>query len=163
MRPRAGRAQETRMNPMTQDLPKAKTTALGLYVTAAEAYSMWQADPEGSADPQEDADARVGGALLDVDEHASADAGDGGELVEGPAPGPPQLADPVANRRRKGCGLVIHECMILHFPVHTLQNRSTHMVSLFRSRGSCQRMPTSRVSSLGSSPPQSPTRDAIRG
>jgi rhodanese-related sulfurtransferase len=35
------------MNPMTQDLPKGKTTALGLYVTAAEAYAMWQADPEG--------------------------------------------------------------------------------------------------------------------
>jgi rhodanese-related sulfurtransferase len=35
------------MNPMTQDLPKAKTTALGLYVTAAEAYAKWQADPEG--------------------------------------------------------------------------------------------------------------------
>ena len=28
-------------------LPKAKTTALGLYVTAAEAYAKWQADPEG--------------------------------------------------------------------------------------------------------------------
>ena len=35
------------MNPMAKDLPKAKTTALGLYVTAAEAYAMWQADPEG--------------------------------------------------------------------------------------------------------------------
>ena len=35
------------MNPMTENLPKAKTTALGLYVTAAEAYAMWQADPDG--------------------------------------------------------------------------------------------------------------------
>ena len=45
MRLRAGRAQETQMNPITKDIPKAKTT-LGLYVTAAEAYAMWQADPD---------------------------------------------------------------------------------------------------------------------
>ena len=31
---------------MHTDLPAAKQTALGLYVTAKEAYDMWQADPE---------------------------------------------------------------------------------------------------------------------
>jgi len=30
----------------TPDLPKAKQTVLGLYVTAKEAYAMWQAEPE---------------------------------------------------------------------------------------------------------------------
>ena len=30
----------------TSDLPKAKQTSLGLYVTAKEAYQMWLADPE---------------------------------------------------------------------------------------------------------------------
>jgi hypothetical protein len=34
------------MNPIAKDIPKAKETTLGLYVTAAEAYAMWQADPE---------------------------------------------------------------------------------------------------------------------
>ena len=28
------------------NLPKAKQTALGLYVTAKEAHEMWQADPD---------------------------------------------------------------------------------------------------------------------
>ena len=31
---------------MHTDLPAAKQTALGLYVTAKEAYEMWRADPE---------------------------------------------------------------------------------------------------------------------
>ena len=31
--------------PVSTDLPKAKQTTLGLYVTAAQAYAMWQADP----------------------------------------------------------------------------------------------------------------------
>ena len=35
------------MNPMTRNLPKAKTTALGLDVATAEAYAMWQAGQEG--------------------------------------------------------------------------------------------------------------------
>ena len=30
----------------TTELPKAKQTALGLYVTARQAYEMWQADPD---------------------------------------------------------------------------------------------------------------------
>ena len=35
------------MHPMIDELPKAKTTVLGLYLTAAEAYERWKADPEG--------------------------------------------------------------------------------------------------------------------
>jgi len=31
---------------MTEDLPKAKQTNLGLYVTAKQAYTKWQADPD---------------------------------------------------------------------------------------------------------------------
>ncbi len=34
------------MSDTKADLPKAKQTALGLYVTAKEAYERWQADPE---------------------------------------------------------------------------------------------------------------------
>jgi rhodanese-related sulfurtransferase len=34
------------MNGMTTELPKGKQTALGLYVTAREAYEKWKADPE---------------------------------------------------------------------------------------------------------------------
>ena len=30
----------------SHDVPQPKQTSLGLYVTAAEAYAMWQADPE---------------------------------------------------------------------------------------------------------------------
>ncbi len=30
----------------TEELPKEKQTTLGLYVTSAEAYDMWKADPE---------------------------------------------------------------------------------------------------------------------
>ena len=33
------------MGDMTAELPKGKQTALGLYVTAREAYEKWQADP----------------------------------------------------------------------------------------------------------------------
>jgi rhodanese-related sulfurtransferase len=31
---------------MTHEVPEGKLTSLGLYVTAAEAYEMWKADPE---------------------------------------------------------------------------------------------------------------------
>lgn len=34
------------MNPLLENLPPAKQTALGLYVTAKEAYEKWQADPD---------------------------------------------------------------------------------------------------------------------
>lgn len=34
------------MSESITNLPKAKQTALGLYLTAKEAYEMWQADPE---------------------------------------------------------------------------------------------------------------------
>ena len=34
------------MHPIAKDIPRAKETTAGLYVTAAEAYAMWQADPE---------------------------------------------------------------------------------------------------------------------
>lgn len=34
------------MSESATNLPKAKQTALGLYLTAKEAYEMWQADPE---------------------------------------------------------------------------------------------------------------------
>ena len=30
----------------SRDVPEAKLTSLGLYVTAQEAYEMWKADPE---------------------------------------------------------------------------------------------------------------------
>ena len=33
------------MNDVTREIPKGKQTALGLYVTAGEAYRKWQADP----------------------------------------------------------------------------------------------------------------------
>ena len=33
------------------ELPKEKQTTLGLYVTSAEAYEKWKADPEKSEDP----------------------------------------------------------------------------------------------------------------
>jgi len=33
------------MNDVTREIPKGKQTALGLYVTASEAYRKWQADP----------------------------------------------------------------------------------------------------------------------
>jgi rhodanese-related sulfurtransferase len=43
----ANNGQEKRMmNPISKDIPKAKETIPGLYVTAAEAYAQWQADPE---------------------------------------------------------------------------------------------------------------------
>jgi len=35
------------MAPLHADLPSAKRTALGLYLTAKEAYAKWQADPQG--------------------------------------------------------------------------------------------------------------------
>jgi rhodanese-related sulfurtransferase len=34
------------MTELNENLPKGKQTALGLYVTAKEAYQMWKADPE---------------------------------------------------------------------------------------------------------------------
>ena len=34
------------MSKSKEELPKGKQTALGLYVTAKEAYEMWQADPD---------------------------------------------------------------------------------------------------------------------
>jgi hypothetical protein len=35
------------MAQLPAELPAAKRTALGLYLTAKEAYAKWQADPEG--------------------------------------------------------------------------------------------------------------------
>ena len=37
----------TNQNTSASNLPEGKQTVLGLYVTAQEAYNMWQADPEG--------------------------------------------------------------------------------------------------------------------
>lgn len=45
--PEIARAAEPKSEalPVTSNLPQAKQTTLGLYVTAAQAYAMWQADP----------------------------------------------------------------------------------------------------------------------
>lgn len=37
------------MEPSIQNVPKSNQTTLGLYVTPADAYAMWQADPDGVA------------------------------------------------------------------------------------------------------------------
>ena len=37
---------EIRTPHSTHQVPEAKLTSIGLYVTAREAYEMWQADPE---------------------------------------------------------------------------------------------------------------------
>jgi rhodanese-related sulfurtransferase len=40
------RTEVTNMTDLTTDLPKGKQTALGLYITAKDAYEMWKAEPE---------------------------------------------------------------------------------------------------------------------
>jgi hypothetical protein len=74
-----------------------------------------QTHSERVPEPQQRAHAGVGGTLLDMDEHPSADSGRCGELVQGPAPNLSFLLDPGADRQRQRCRTVIHWCSILHF------------------------------------------------
>ena len=74
-----------------------------------------QPDAERVADPEQCPHAGVRRALLDVDHHPAADPGHVGQLVQRPAAGLPLLPDPPPDRRRQGCGILIHECMIVHW------------------------------------------------
>ena len=53
--------------------------------------------------------------LLDVDHHPAADPGHVRQLVQSPAAGLPLAPDPPPDRRRQRCGILVHECMIVHF------------------------------------------------
>ena len=70
------------IRPEGRTLPRAGDLHPG---TLRELDKRREADAQRITELQEGTDARVRGALLDVDEHAAADAGDTGEGVEGPA------------------------------------------------------------------------------
>ena len=77
-----------------------------------------QSDAQRVADPQQGPDARVRGPLLNVHQHPPTDASCGGELVQRPATGMPQVLHPRSDREREGSRIIVHRCIILHYRVH---------------------------------------------